>query len=105
MFSIARARPGRTDHRVRPRQLCRVVRRDSAGCCLSSPDGLFGHIGGSATVPTPAGYGPDEPIVKFAAVTDGLSNTAAFSERCYGLGTGNNNGYQAKTPTATSVAV
>ncbi len=76
-----------------------------AGCCLSSPDGLFGHVGGSATVPTPAGYGADEPIVKIAAVTDGLSNTSAFSERCYGLGTGNNSGYQAKTPTATSVAV
>jgi prepilin-type N-terminal cleavage/methylation domain-containing protein/prepilin-type processing-associated H-X9-DG protein len=76
-----------------------------AGCCLSSPDGLFGHVGGSATVPTPAGYGNDEPIVRFAGVTDGLSNTSAFSERCYGVGTGNNSGYQAKTPSATSVAV
>ncbi len=38
-------------------------------------------------------------------VTDGLSNTSAFSERCYGVGTGNNSGYQAKTPTATSVCV
>jgi prepilin-type N-terminal cleavage/methylation domain-containing protein/prepilin-type processing-associated H-X9-DG protein len=76
-----------------------------AGNGLSSPDGLFGHIGGSATVPTPAGYGSDEPIVKIAMVTDGLSNTSAFSERCYGVGTGNNSAYEAKTPTATSVAV
>jgi prepilin-type N-terminal cleavage/methylation domain-containing protein len=28
-----------------------------AGNSLSSPDGLFGHVAGSATVPTPAGYG------------------------------------------------
>jgi hypothetical protein len=63
-----------------------------AGCCLASPDGLYGHVGGSATVPTPAGYGADEPIVRIAMVTDGL-------------GTGNNSGYQAKSPTATSVAV
>jgi prepilin-type N-terminal cleavage/methylation domain-containing protein/prepilin-type processing-associated H-X9-DG protein len=76
-----------------------------AGCCLASPDGLFGHIGGSVIVPTPPGYGPDEPIVRIAMVTDGLSNTAAFSERCYGVGTSNSSAYQAKTPTATSVAV
>ena len=56
-------------------------------------------------MPTPAGYGNDETCVRFAMVTDGLSNTSAFSERCYGLGTGNNSGYQAKKPSATSVCV
>ena len=75
-----------------------------AGCCIASPDGLFGHVGGSATVPTPAGYGTDQTCVRIAMVTDGLSNTAAFSERVYGLGTGNNSGYENKTPTATSIA-
>ena len=58
-----------------------------AGNGLARPDGLFGHIGGSTQVPIPPGYGPDEPIVTSAMVTDGLSNTSAFSERCYGLGT------------------
>jgi prepilin-type N-terminal cleavage/methylation domain-containing protein/prepilin-type processing-associated H-X9-DG protein len=76
-----------------------------AGNSLASPDGLFGHIGGSIITPVQAGYGPDEPIVTLQMVVDGLSNTAAFSERCYGLGTGNNSGYQAKTPSATSVCV
>jgi prepilin-type N-terminal cleavage/methylation domain-containing protein/prepilin-type processing-associated H-X9-DG protein len=76
-----------------------------AGNSLASPDGLFGHIGGSSQVPIPPGYGPDEPIVTSAMVTDGLSNTCAFSERCYGLGSANNSGYQARTPSATSVSV
>jgi len=76
-----------------------------AGFGLSTPDGLFGHVGGSMYVPTPAGYGPDEPMVTIAAVTDGLSNTAAFSERVKGIGTGNNRGYDGLTPSATSVAV
>jgi prepilin-type N-terminal cleavage/methylation domain-containing protein/prepilin-type processing-associated H-X9-DG protein len=76
-----------------------------AGFGLSQPDGLFGHVGGSATVPTPAGYGPDEPVVTIASVTDGLSNTAAFSERVKGIGTSNSSQLDTLNPSATSVAV
>jgi prepilin-type N-terminal cleavage/methylation domain-containing protein/prepilin-type processing-associated H-X9-DG protein len=76
-----------------------------AGFGLSSPDGLFGHMGGSAIIPTPNGYGPDEPNVKIADVTDGLSNTSAFSERVKGVNAGNNTGYDGLSPSATSVAV
>jgi prepilin-type N-terminal cleavage/methylation domain-containing protein/prepilin-type processing-associated H-X9-DG protein len=76
-----------------------------AGFGLSTPDGLFGHIGGSATVPTPPGYAADEPIVKIADVTDGLSNTAAFSERVKGIGTSNNSALDGLTPSATSVEI
>jgi prepilin-type N-terminal cleavage/methylation domain-containing protein/prepilin-type processing-associated H-X9-DG protein len=76
-----------------------------AGFGLSSPDGLFGHVGGTATIPVPAGYGPDEPVVKIADVTDGLSNTAAFSERLKGIGTSNNSGIDMGLPSATSVEV
>jgi prepilin-type N-terminal cleavage/methylation domain-containing protein/prepilin-type processing-associated H-X9-DG protein len=76
-----------------------------AGFGLSSPDGLFGHIGGSMYSPTPTGYGPDETCVTIAAVTDGLSNTAAFSERVKGIGTSNSSQLDTLNPSATSVAV
>jgi prepilin-type N-terminal cleavage/methylation domain-containing protein len=76
-----------------------------AGFGLSSPDGIFGTVGGTAIRPIPAGYGPDEPIVKIAMVTDGLSNTAAFSERVKGVGNGNNTAYDGRNPSGTSVAV
>jgi prepilin-type N-terminal cleavage/methylation domain-containing protein/prepilin-type processing-associated H-X9-DG protein len=76
-----------------------------AGFGLKSPDGLFGAVGGSAQVPIPNGYGPDEPVVRIADVTDGLSNTAAFSERVKGVGNGNNTAYDPLTPSATEVAV
>lgn len=76
-----------------------------AGFGLSTPDGLFGHIGGSATIPTPAGYGPDGTTATIASVTDGLSNTAAFSERVKGIGTSNKSQLDALNPSATSVTV
>jgi prepilin-type N-terminal cleavage/methylation domain-containing protein len=76
-----------------------------AGFGLPSPDGLFGTVGGTSQVPIPAGYGPDQPVVRIAAVTDGLSNTAAFSERVKGVGNGNNTAYDGRTPSGTSVAV
>jgi prepilin-type processing-associated H-X9-DG protein/prepilin-type N-terminal cleavage/methylation domain-containing protein len=76
-----------------------------AGFGLPSPDGLFGAVGGTSVRPIPTGYGPDEPIVKIAAVTDGLSNTAAFSERVKGVGNGNNTAYDGRNPSGTSVAV
>jgi prepilin-type N-terminal cleavage/methylation domain-containing protein/prepilin-type processing-associated H-X9-DG protein len=76
-----------------------------AGFGLPSPDGLFGAVGGTAQRPIPAGYGPDEPVVRIAAVTDGLSNTAAFSERVKGVGNGNNTAYDGRNPSGTSVAV
>jgi prepilin-type N-terminal cleavage/methylation domain-containing protein/prepilin-type processing-associated H-X9-DG protein len=76
-----------------------------AGFGLASPDGLFGTVGGTAVRPIPSGYGPDEPIVRIAMVTDGLSNTAAFSERVMGVGNGNNTAYDGRIPSGTSVAV
>ena len=76
-----------------------------AGYGLTSPDGLFGHVGGTATVPTPNGYGPDGTTAKIADVTDGLSNTAAFSERVKGIGTSNNFALDTTFPSATSVEV
>jgi prepilin-type N-terminal cleavage/methylation domain-containing protein/prepilin-type processing-associated H-X9-DG protein len=76
-----------------------------AGFGLTTPDGLFGHVGGSSIVPIPTGYGPDEPIVRVGDVTDGLSNTAAFSERVKGIGTSNNSGLDNLNPSATSVTV
>ena len=42
-----------------------------ADCCLGTPDGLFGHAGGSATVPTPAGYDPTESE-SFITATDSI---------------------------------
>ena len=76
-----------------------------AGFGLATPDGLFGTVGGTSVRPIPAGYGPDEPIVKLAMVTDGLSNTAAFSERVKGVGNGNNTAYDGRQPSGNSVAV
>src|SRR5262249_50539248 len=76
-----------------------------AGFGLPSPDGLFGTVGGTSIRPIPAGYGPDEPIVRVAMVTDGLSNTAALSERVKGVGNGNNTAYDGRIPSGTSVAV
>jgi prepilin-type N-terminal cleavage/methylation domain-containing protein/prepilin-type processing-associated H-X9-DG protein len=73
-----------------------------AGFGLPSPDGIFGHCGWSNQ---PAGYGPDEPIVRIADVRDGLSNTSAFSERVKGIGTANNSGLDTLTPSATSTVV
>ncbi|SIO57202.1 prepilin-type N-terminal cleavage/methylation domain-containing protein/prepilin-type processing-associated H-X9-DG domain-containing protein [Singulisphaera sp. GP187] len=73
-----------------------------AGFGLASPDGIFGFVG----IPNPApGNGPGEPIVRIADVTDGLSNTAAFSERVKGIGTSNNSALDNLTPSATSIAV
>jgi prepilin-type N-terminal cleavage/methylation domain-containing protein/prepilin-type processing-associated H-X9-DG protein len=71
-----------------------------AGHGLQTPDGMFGHVGGPA--PT---YGPDEPIVTIAMVTDGLSNTAAFSERVKGIGTSNNTMLDTTVPSATATNV
>jgi len=76
-----------------------------SACCLSSPDGLFGHVGGTSIVPTPPGYGADETTVRIADVTDGLSNTAMYSERVKGIGTSNSSALDPTTPSATSVAV
>jgi prepilin-type N-terminal cleavage/methylation domain-containing protein/prepilin-type processing-associated H-X9-DG protein len=76
-----------------------------AGFGLPSPDGLFGTVGGTSVVPIPAGYGPDEPIVRIAMVTDGMSNTAALSERVKGVGNGNNTAYDPRIPSGTSVCV
>ncbi|SIO36101.1 prepilin-type N-terminal cleavage/methylation domain-containing protein/prepilin-type processing-associated H-X9-DG domain-containing protein [Singulisphaera sp. GP187] len=74
----------------------------AAGFGLASPDGLFGHVGWTNIGP---GYGPDEPIVRVADVTDGLSNTSAFSERVKGIGTSNNSQLDTLIPSATSTAV
>lgn len=74
----------------------------AAGFGLASPDGLFGHVGWTNIGP---GYGPDEPIVRVADVTDGLSNTSAFSERVKGIGTSNNSQLDTLIPSATSTMV
>ena len=78
-----------------------------AGFGLNSPDGLFGHLGGfpSSDARAQGGNGPDEPIVTIAQVTDGLSNTAAFSERVKGIGQANNSQLDALNPSATSVTI
>ncbi|MHC5542501.1 DUF1559 family PulG-like putative transporter, partial [Singulisphaera rosea] len=73
-----------------------------AGFGLASPDGIFGFAG---IVSAGAGNGPGESIVKIADVTDGLSNTAAFSERVKGIGTANNSALDSMNPSATSVTV
>jgi prepilin-type processing-associated H-X9-DG protein/prepilin-type N-terminal cleavage/methylation domain-containing protein len=73
-----------------------------AGFGLSSPNGMFGHVGWTNIGP---GYGPDEPIVRVADVTDGLSNTAAFSERVKGIGTSNSSQLDNLVPSATATAV
>jgi prepilin-type N-terminal cleavage/methylation domain-containing protein/prepilin-type processing-associated H-X9-DG protein len=73
-----------------------------AGFGLPSPDGIFGHVGWTKIA---AGYGPDEPIVRVADVTDGLSNTSAFSERVMGIGSANNAALDTMVPSATSTAV
>jgi prepilin-type processing-associated H-X9-DG protein len=51
-------------------------------------DGLFLYIGNA-------------PIVTFSGVTDGLSNTAAFSERVKGIGTLNKNTVDIMKPTSS----
>jgi prepilin-type N-terminal cleavage/methylation domain-containing protein/prepilin-type processing-associated H-X9-DG protein len=48
----------------------------------SALDGLFLYMGNDGAA--------QQPTVKFAAITDGLSNTAAFSERVKGIGWENN---------------
>jgi prepilin-type processing-associated H-X9-DG protein len=56
-----------------------------------APNGLFAAV-------------PDAKIVTFADITDGLSNTAAFSERVKGIGNGSNNnngGLDMRAPTST----
>ncbi len=72
------------------------------------PDGLFGHVGTASNLPMPSSvtnYGPDESVITFAAITDGTSNTAAFSERVKGIGTNNNTAIDTLNPTATAVQV
>ncbi|MFO0907848.1 MAG: DUF1559 domain-containing protein [Isosphaeraceae bacterium] len=55
----------------------------------AEPNGLFGPV-------------PDTKIITFEAVTDGLSNTAAFSEKVKGIGSGNNNANRDwRTPTGS----
>jgi prepilin-type processing-associated H-X9-DG protein len=64
-------------------------------CVTGTFDGLFKWVGGTiqsngaARPGTPAGQGSASAI-GFATVTDGLSNTAAFSEKVMGFGTNNN---------------
>jgi prepilin-type processing-associated H-X9-DG protein len=58
-------------------------------------DGLFKWIGGNEDLPGHTGLRPGNPqqvgsSVSFTSVTDGLSNTAAFSERIKGVGDNNN---------------
>jgi prepilin-type N-terminal cleavage/methylation domain-containing protein/prepilin-type processing-associated H-X9-DG protein len=56
------------------------------------PDGLFGHI-------------PEERVVGFEGITDGLSNTAAFSERVKGIGNSNTSQFDGLQPSATTLLV
>jgi prepilin-type N-terminal cleavage/methylation domain-containing protein len=56
------------------------------------PDGLFGHI-------------PEERVIGFEAITDGLSNTAAFSERVKGIGNSNTPQFDGLQPSATTLLV
>jgi prepilin-type N-terminal cleavage/methylation domain-containing protein/prepilin-type processing-associated H-X9-DG protein len=64
-------------------------------CVTGTFDGMFKWVGGSimsngqVRPGTPAGQGQASAF-GFQAVTDGLSNTAAFSEKVMGFGTNNN---------------
>jgi len=64
------------------------------------PNGLFSSI--SDTV---AGVTNESPPIRFADITDGLSNTAAVSERNKGIGVDNNVVVDGLSPTTTHVRV
>jgi prepilin-type processing-associated H-X9-DG protein len=73
-----------------------------------TPDGLFGHVGTDWSLPMPpsvTNYGPDESIVRIAMVTDGTSNTGAFSERVKGTGQNNSDMIDTRQPSGTSAKV
>jgi prepilin-type N-terminal cleavage/methylation domain-containing protein/prepilin-type processing-associated H-X9-DG protein len=64
----------------------------------SSPfDGLFLYMGNDGAA--------QQPTVKFAAITDGLSNTAAFSERVKGLGWENNGQRDNQNPSSSVLSI
>jgi prepilin-type N-terminal cleavage/methylation domain-containing protein/prepilin-type processing-associated H-X9-DG protein len=69
-------------------------------------DGVFKWVGGTITsngqprAGTPAGQS-GASAVGFQAVVDGLSNTAAFSEKVKGIGSNNNNAIDQLNPSAT----
>ena len=74
--------------------------------CLGQLDGLFRWVGGSITNSgslrpgTPFGQSSSAAI-GFNAIIDGLSNTAAFSEKVMGIGTGNNQTLDNLQPSAS----
>ncbi len=57
-----------------------------------APDGLFGHV-------------PEEQSVGFQGITDGLSQTAAFSERVKGIGNANTSQFDGLRPSSTTLLV
>jgi prepilin-type N-terminal cleavage/methylation domain-containing protein/prepilin-type processing-associated H-X9-DG protein len=69
-------------------------------------DGLFKWVGGTITsngqprAGTPAGQGKSSAI-GFSSVVDGLSNTAAFSEKVKGIGSNNRDAIDPLSPSAT----
>lgn len=79
-------------------------------CITGTFDGVFKWVGGTiqsngtTRAGTPAGQGRASAW-GFAAITDGLSNTAAFSEKVIGIGTNNNQIRDNLSPSATIFTV
>jgi prepilin-type N-terminal cleavage/methylation domain-containing protein/prepilin-type processing-associated H-X9-DG protein len=63
----------------------------------SSLDGLFLYMGNDGAA--------QQPTVKFSAITDGLSNTAAFSERVKGIGWENTTQRDGGNPSSSVLSV
>ncbi len=75
-------------------------------------NGIFGQLGrkgvsicGTSTTALGKSACASDPVVKFADITDGLSNTAAFSEKVKGIGIMNQNTRDSLKPSASVVTM